>query len=153
MSYTPIIKFKKLHPNAQIPKAWSPNAVGLDIHAYLISETGRFNKAMVPPNTTVNIGTGLAVEPPPGYFIFVVPRSGLGRYSISVTNSPGTIDPDYRGEIRVLVYNGGIEPFYVEHGMRLAQLILMPAPRYRIEEVYVLSHTERGDRGFGSTGT
>lgn len=153
MNEIPTLKFKRLHPNAQIPRAWSPDAVGLDIHAYLISETGRYNKAVVPPQTTVNIGTGLAVEAPPGYFIFVVPRSGLGKYSISVTNSPGTIDPDYRGEIQVLVYNGGIENFYVEHGMRIGQLILMPAPRYRIIEAATLSPTERGDRGFGSTGT
>lgn len=148
-----VLKFKRLQANAQIPRAWTPDSVGLDVHAYLISETGRHNKAVVPPHTTVNIGTGLAVEPPPGHFIFVVPRSGLGKYSISITNSPGTVDPDYRGEIRVLVYNGGVENFWIEHGMRIGQLILVPAPRYRIEEVAVLSHTERGERGFGSTGT
>lgn len=149
---SPTLRFKKLHPLAQIPKRWSSEAVGLDVHALLISETGRYNKTVVPPHSTVNVGTGLAFEPPPGCFVFCVPRSGLGKYSISVTNSPGTIDPDYRGELRVLVYNGSVHNFWIEHGMRIAQLIVMPVVRYEIAEAAELSQTERGDRGFGSTG-
>lgn len=149
----PVLRFKKLHPQAQIPKAWSPGAIGYDVHAYLMSEKGIALKTMIPPHTTSNIGTGLLIEPPPGFFIFVCPRSGFGKYSISITNSPGIIDPDYRGELRVLMYNGGIESFYVEHGMRIAQLVAMPVYRLPIAEATHLSPTERGDRGFGSTGT
>lgn len=152
MNDLPQLKFKKLYPEAQIPRRWTPDAVGLDVHAYLVSETGRLLKATIPPSSTRNIGTGLLIEPPRGYYVSVVPRSGLGVHSITVTNSPGTIDPDYRGELKVLVYNGGIENVYIEHGMRIAQLILMPVFRYEIVEAAELSPTERGDRGFGSTG-
>jgi dUTP diphosphatase len=148
----PVLRVKKLYPQAQVPKAWSPGAVGYDVHAYLISEKGHAIKTVIPPSCTVNIGTGLLIEPPPDYFIFVCPRSGFGKYSISITNSPGIIDPDYRGELRVLLYNGGYENFWVEHGMRIAQLVAMPVHRVLIVEATHLSPTERGDRGFGSTG-
>jgi dUTP pyrophosphatase len=107
----------------------------------------------VPPHTTINIGTGLLVEAPQGYFLFVCPRSGLGKYSISITNTPGTIDPDYRGELRVLVYNGGHDNFWVEHEMRVAQIIALPVHYVEAMEVRELSPSSRGDRGFGSTGT
>lgn len=150
---SPILRFKKLYPQAQIPKAWSPGAIGYDVHAYLLSEKGHATKRVVPAHSTVNIGTGLLIEPPPGFFIFVCPRSGLGKYSISVTNSPGIIDPDYRGEVRVLVYNGGYDNFWVEHGMRIAQLVVMPVYRLPIVEATILSPSERGERGFGSTGS
>lgn len=153
MSDIPVLRFKKLYPTAEIPKSWTPGAVGYDVHAHLMSESGRPVKSVIPPSSTVNIGTGLLIEPPPGYFIFVCPRSGLSKYSISITNSPGIIDPDYRGELRVLIHNGGIENFWIEHGMRIAQLVLLPVQRLHIVEATHLSHSERGERGFGSTGT
>lgn len=152
MNDQPAIKFKKLHPNAQIPKAWSPGAIGYDVHAFLLSESGHATKRVVPAHSTINIGTGLLIEPPPGYFLFVCPRSGLGAHSISVTNSPGIIDPDYRGELRVLVYNGGYSNFWIEHQMRIAQLVALPVHRLPIVEATHLSTSERGERGFGSTG-
>jgi dUTP pyrophosphatase len=149
------VKFAKLHPEAVLPKRWSDEAVGYDIHAHILSEHGRPSKKLAPPCSTVNIPTGLAVEPPPGHFLFVIPRSGLGKYSVSVTNSPGLIDPDYRGEIMVLLYNGSYVNFYVEHGMRVAQLVVLPAVAAVMQEVELeeLSRTNRGIQGFGSTGT
>lgn len=148
------VKFAKLHPEAVLPKRWSDEAVGYDLHAHILSEHGRPSKMLAPPCSTINVATGLAVEPPPGHFIFVIPRSGLGKYSLSVTNSPGLIDPDYRGELRVLVYNGSYINQYIEHGTRIAQMLVLPAVPIVIQEVELqeLSKTNRGDQGFGSTG-
>ena len=98
---SPQLKFKKLHPQAHIPKTWSEHAVGYDIHALLLSENGHTLRKLIPPCSTINIPTGLACEPPPGHYVLVLPRSGLGKHSITVTNSPGLIDPDFRGEISV----------------------------------------------------
>lgn len=148
----PMLKFKKLHAAAQVPRRWSDNAVGYDLHALLLSETGHTLRKVVPPCSTINVPTGLAVEPPPGHYLLVLPRSGLGKHSISVTNSPGLIDPDYRGEIRVLVYNGSYLNYWIEHGQRIAQLIILPLIKVNITEVPQLSETERGEAGFGSTG-
>lgn len=147
-----IVKIRKLNPEAKIPKRWSKGAVGYDLHACLLSETGRPLKAVVPPHSTTNIPTGLAVECPEGYFLFVVPRSGLAKHSITVTNSPGLIDPDYRGEIRVLIHNGGHQHFWIEHEMRIAQLVILPITVGAVIEAKELSSTERGELGFGSTG-
>ena len=148
----PHLKFKKLHPAAHVPRRWSDNAVGYDLHALLLSETGHSLRKVVPPCSTINVPTGLAIEPPPGYYCLVLPRSGLGKHSISVTNSPGLIDPDYRGEIQVLVYNGSYINHWIEHDQRIAQLIVMPLIRINVTEVPQLSETERGALGFGSTG-
>lgn len=147
-----ILKFQLLHPDAKLPRRWTSGAVGYDLHAYLKTESGRASKVLIPPRTTVNVSTGLLVEPPPTHFLMVCPRSGLGKHSISVTNSPGIIDSDYRGELRVLVYNGGLQNFWVEHEMRIAQLLAIPMTPLRIETVSELSETERGRDGFGSTG-
>lgn len=147
------VKFQRLHPEAHLPRRWSNEAVGYDLHAYLIGDGGRPIKRIIAPNYTLNIPTGIAVETPPGYFIFVCPRSGLGKHSISITNSPGLIDPDYRGEIMVLMYNGSYQNFYVEHDMRIAQLVVMPITPISIVEVKELTRTQRGTSGFGSTGT
>ena len=146
------IKFAKLYIDATLPRRWSPDAVGYDIHAYLKTEQDRPTKRVVAPNWTVNIPTGLTMEIPRTHFGFVCPRSGLGKDSISVTNSPGIIDPDFRGELCVLVYNGSYQNHWVEHGDRIAQLVIMPVTPILIEEVAALSETERGRLGFGSTG-
>jgi len=151
--FMPVLRIAKLHPQARLPKRWSNGAVGYDLHAYIMTEYGKPSKTLVPPCSTVNIATGLSIETPKDCFMFVCPRSGLGRHSISVTNSPGLIDPDYRGEIRVLVYNGSYVNFWVEHDMRIAQLVVMPITPINILEVKELSSTERGAAGFGSTGT
>jgi len=146
------IKIVRLHPQAKFPKRWTGSAIGYDLHALLLSETGHPIKRALSVRDTVNIPTGLAIELPPGYFGFVTSRSGLAKNSISVTNSPGLIDPDYRGEIMVMLYNGSNFTHWIEHDMRIAQLIIMPETRSHIVEVKELSKTERGAAGFGSTG-
>jgi dUTP diphosphatase len=146
------IRFSKLHPEAKLPRRWSPDAVGFDIHALLLTEYGRPTKRVVGPNSTINVPTGLSVEIPRSHFAFVCPRSGLGRHSISVTNAPGIIDPDYRGEICVMVYNGSYVNHWIEHDDRIAQLVIMPVTEIMIQEVETLSETQRSVAGFGSTG-
>jgi dUTP pyrophosphatase len=147
------LKFVKLHPDAHLPRRWSNGAVGFDLHAYVKTEQGKPTKRVVGPNSTINISTGLRIEIPLSHFGMVVPRSGLGRHSLSVTNSPGIIDPDYRGELCVLVYNGSYVNHWIEHETRIAQLVIVPVTHVTINEVKALSTTERGEEGFGSTGT
>ncbi len=147
------IKFVKMYPDAKLPRRWSSQAVGFDLHAYVKTEQGKANKRVVGPNSTINISTGLRIEIPSSHFGMVVPRSGLGRHSLSVTNSPGIIDPDYRGELCVLVYNGSYVNHWIEHETRIAQLVIIPVTPITINEVSSLSITERGEEGFGSTGT
>src|SRR5262245_33615019 len=146
-------KFAKLPPDARLPRRWSSDAVGFDLHAYLKTEYGRPTKRVIGPNSTLNLPTGLRVEIPRSHFAFVCPRSGMARHSISITNSPGIIDPDYRGEICVMVYNGSYVNHWVEHDDRIAQLVIMPVTQITISEVAELSPTPRGEQGFGSTGT
>jgi dUTP pyrophosphatase len=99
------------------------------------------------------VPTGLAVALPPGHELQVRPRSGLAlKHGLLVANSPGTVDEDYRGEIKVILLNAGTEPFRVERGMRLAQGVLAPVTRIRWQEVESLDETARGQGGFGSTG-
>ena len=107
----------------------------------------------IPPGGRVAIPTGLAVALPAGHELQVRPRSGLAlKHGILVANSPGTVDEDYRGEIKVILLNAGAEPFWVERGMRLAQGVLAPVTRIRWQEVESLDETARGQGGFGSTG-
>lgn len=147
------VKIRRLHPEAILPKSWSDQACGLDLHAMLLTENGRPNNAIVSKNASRELPTGIAVECPRGYYALVVSRSGLARNNIFVTNSPGIIDPDYRGELKVLLYNGGFQAHYVKHGDRIAQLIFAPFVPASVREVEVLSETLRGEAGFGSTGT
>jgi dUTP pyrophosphatase len=102
---------------------------------------------------SVGMDLAAAVGDPPGYEAQVRPRSGLAvKYGISLVNTPGTIDSDYRGEVKVPVVNHGAEPFTVTRGMRIAQMIVMPVPRVTLVEVSELPETERGEGGFGHTG-
>lgn len=146
------VKFSKLYPDAHLPQRFSMDAVGFDLHAYVKTEYGKESKRVVAPNSTINISTGLRIELPRTHFAFVCPRSGYGKLSISVTNSPGIIDPDYRGEICVLVYNGSYVNHWVQHEDRIAQLVILPVTNITIREVDALSPTGRGEAGFGSTG-
>lgn len=145
--------FKRMSPEAILPKTYSEQAAGYDIYACLISDEGRPNKMLIPPNTTRNVPTGLLIEPPPGYAVLVLSRSGLASKSIFVANAPGLVDPDYRGELRVLLHNGGHESTYIEHEQRIAQLLLIPLVPIEIVELQELSPTGRGESGFGSTGS
>ena len=99
------------------------------------------------------IPTGIAIEIPPGYEAQIRPRSGLAiRHGITLLNTPGTIDADYRGEIKVIVINLGSEDFVIKRGDRIAQMVICPVVKVELQEVEELSSTERSDGGFGSTG-
>lgn len=149
---TTLLKFRKLHPTASVPKTWSESAAALDLHAHLISETGRPINLILPPRMTRMVPTGIEIEVPPKHFGAVCSRSGLAGRSIWVANAPGVIDPDYRGEIKVLLHNGGIETQYIKHDDRIAQLLLIPYAVATVLETSKLSETARGASGFGSTG-
>jgi len=108
---------------------------------------------VVPPGSTVLVPTGFAIAVPPGYEAQVRPRSGLAiKHQIGIMNSPGTIDPDYRGEVRIILTNFGKEPFVIRRGDRIAQMIIAPYVRAEWEERETLETTQRGAGGFGHTG-
>jgi len=107
----------------------------------------------IAPGARALIPTGFAIALPPGYELQIRPRSGLAlKHGILLPNSPGTIDEDYRGEIQIIVMNGGAEPFTITPAMRIAQAILAPVTRATLQEVEILDTTSRGTGGFGSTG-
>ena len=111
------------------------------------------NRTMAPGERAL-IPTGLAMALPDGYEAQIRPRSGLAlKYGVSLVNTPGTIDADYRGEIGVILINHGHEPFVIERGMRIAQMVIAPYTRAQFSEVIDLPTTQRGQGGFGSTGT
>jgi dUTP pyrophosphatase len=108
---------------------------------------------VVAPGGRALVPTGLRIAVPPGYEAQIRPRSGLAlRNGITLPNSPGTIDSDYRGEVQIILLNAGDEPFTVERGDRIAQLVVAPVARVAFEETAGLDDTERGDGGFGHTG-
>lgn len=132
-----------------IPKYQSAAAAGADIHAAL--EHGE--ELSIAPFCREIIPTGLTVEIPVGYHIEIRSRSGLAaKNGVMVLNSPGTIDSDYRGEIKIILFNGGGQPFPVKRGDRIAQMVLMPHFQASWTIARKLSETERGAGGFGSTG-
>lgn len=107
----------------------------------------------IAPGGRALVPTGLAVALPAGHELQVRPRSGLAlKHGLLVANAPGTVDEDYRGEIKIILLNAGTEPFRVERGMRIAQGVLAPVTRIRWAEVATLDETARGEGGFGSTG-
>jgi dUTP pyrophosphatase len=137
----------RLHEDAVVPERAYTGDAGLDLAACERVELGPGQRAVV--------GTGLAVAIPEGYAGFVQPRSGLAaRHGLSVVNSPGLVDSGYRGELRVVLLNtDASEPFVVEPGMRIAQLVVLPVPELELVEVDELPSSERGVRGFGSSAT
>lgn len=139
----------RLDPRAHVPAYQSDQAAGLDLAACLPpDETIRLE-----PGQIAMVRTGLAVAIPPGFEGQVRPRSGLAsRFGITLPNAPGTIDADYRGEILVPLINLGRQPFTIEHGLRVAQLIIAPVARVQVVTVASLDVTPRGANGFGSTG-
>ncbi len=141
------IKFRRLSPLAVVPAYQSEHAAGLDLHAAIDQpvaiEAGAI--AMIP--------CGFALEIPHGFEGQVRPRSGLAaKYGISIPNAPGTVDSDYRGEMKVALINHGRSAFTVEPSMRVAQLVIAPVATARICECAELTETVRGSGGFGSTG-
>ena len=139
------IKIKKLNKKAIIPAYQTKEAAGFDLHS--------IEDVVIKPGERKLIGTGLAFEIEFGFEVQIRPRSGLAyKHGITVLNTPGTIDSDYRGEIKVLLINHGSEPFEIKKGERIAQAVIAPVIQAEIVEVENLSDTERGSGGFGSTG-
>ncbi len=141
-----------------IPIRVLPNGEGLQLPAYATAGSAGMD-VLAAEDTTLRpgarraIATGLAMAIPDGFEIQVRPRSGLAfKHGISVPNTPGTIDCDYRGELKILLINHGDEPFAIVRGDRIAQLVLAPVVRAQWREVDTLDDTPRGDGGFGSTG-
>lgn len=141
------IKYKKILPDVEAPICATEGSAGTDLRACVNCEV------ILNPGETKIIPTGLAFEIPDGCFGMVCPRSGLAaKYGISILNSPGIIDSDYRGEVKVVLVNHSKTDFVVENGMRIAQLIIVPFQKAEWGEVAELSDTKRADGGFGSTG-
>ncbi len=140
------VMIKKLKETAIIPEYHSKSASGADIYACLEKEI------VIQPLEIALIPTGIAIEIPSGYEVQIRPRSGLATKGIILPNSPGTIDSDYRGEIKVILMNLGKEPFIIHPHDRIAQMVLAKYEKIEFEEVEELSATERGSGGFGSTG-
>jgi len=133
----------------RLPSYQSAHAAGLD----LVAAVPRGEPVKLPPGARALIPTGFVLELPRGYEAQVRPRSGLAlKHGITVLNSPGTIDADYRGEVMVLLVNLGHETFMVQRGDRIAQAVIASAAHVEIVLVEALSATDRGDGGFGSTG-
>jgi dUTP pyrophosphatase len=141
------VQIRRLRPDAMLPRYQTADAAGMDLHAAL-------DTAMqLAPGAVAAIPTGLAMAIPRGYEGQVRPRSGLAaKHAVTVVNAPGTIDADYRGEVKVLLINHGREPFAIAHGDRVAQLIIAPVVQAELAVVEELSETDRGAGGFGSTG-
>lgn len=135
-------------PGASVPLYATEGAAGADLCAYLPSgpiTLKRGERALIP--------TGITMEVPVGYEAQIRPRSGLALHNgVSILNSPGTIDSDYRGEVKVIVINLGEESYTIEHNERIAQLVVAPVFRTSFEVVDTLSPSKRGEEGFGSTG-
>jgi len=139
------LPIQKVRPGAVVPGRAYAGDAGLDLAATERIELGPGERAVVP--------TGLAVAIPEGYAGFVQPRSGLAsRHGITIVNTPGLVDSGYRGELMVVLHNTDrTEPFVVEAGMRIAQLVVLPIPEVELVEVEELPASERGARGFGSS--
>lgn len=150
ISNQPVLKIRTLDPRATRPAYQTPGSAGLDISACLPESTPRLSIA---PMQIVTVPTGLAIAIPEGFEGQVRARSGLStKHGIGLPNAPGTIDSDYRGELRIALINLGQKTFEVEHAMRIAQLVIAPVARVQVQEVESLDETMRGTGGFGSTG-
>ena len=142
------ILIKRLSKNVSLPKYETSGSSGMDLAADIATSIG------INPGKTAIIPTGLAVSIPDGFEIQIRPRSGLAaKMNITVLNTPGTIDADYRGEIKVILINLSDKVFLVEKGLRIAQMVVCPIIQAQLEEVDELNNTDRGKGGFGSTGT
>lgn len=133
-----------------LPEQQSADAAGMDLAAAVPAST----PLVLAPGARALVPTGFAMELPTGFEAQIRPRSGLAhKHGVTVLNAPGTIDADYRGEVKILLINLGTEAFTVERGMRIAQMVVQPVPRVTLIEVEQLNRSTRGSGGFGSTGT
>lgn len=144
------LRVQRLSPRAAVPAYQTPGSAGLDLSACLPEDHSTIT---IEPGRIVLVPTGLAVAIAAGFEGQVRARSGLStKHGIGLPNAPGTIDSDYRGELRVALINFSKEPFTVTHGMRIAQLVISPVAHAEIHTVDSLDDTTRGTGGFGSTG-
>ena len=151
----PVIRLKRLDgsdPEIALPDYETVGAAGADLRANLAA-LDRANGLTLAPGERALVPTGLAMEIPRGFEVQIRPRSGLAlKHGISIPNSPGTIDEDYRGPVGVILINLGQEPFTIGHGDRIAQMVVAPVVQATFETATELSETKRGAGGFGSTG-
>lgn len=153
-----MLQFYKLHPEAKEPVRAYTEAAGFDLHALLLTEKGNPSAMYILPGQSKAIPTGLVVRPPNGLHFVICSRSGLALHEppIFVANAPGIVDPDYTGELKVILYNGGQNVYGVRHGERIAQLLVWRNCPLGWEELNELPEPDtleqRGARGFGSTG-
>ena len=141
------VQFKRLRPDAVVPQYMTEHAAGMDL------TTAIDEPFVLQPGARHAFDTGLAMAIEPGFEGQVRPRSGLARtYGVTIVNAPGTIDSDYRGEVKVILANLGSDPFPIARGERIAQLVPAPVQHARFAEVEELEETARGAGGFGSTG-
>jgi dUTP pyrophosphatase len=144
-----MIRIKRLSSGSDLPLPvrMTEHAAGFDLHAAV-------DQAITLQQDEIQlVPCGFAMAIPPGYEAQVRPRSGVAsRYGITMINGPGTIDADYRGEVQVPLINLGKQPFVIERGMRIAQMVIMPVPEVQLVEVEELDETPRGHGGFGHTG-
>ena len=141
------VLIKKLDPKVTLPSYKTKGASGMDLMAFVKE------KIVIKPQTSALIPTGLSVAFSEDYEIQIRPRSGLAaKNNISVLNTPGTIDSDYRGELKIIIFNHSNHDFVVENNNRIAQMILTPIAKIELEEANELPKTLRGGGGFGSTG-
>ena len=141
------VLIKKLDPLVKMPSYKTTGASGMDLMAFIK------HPIIVAPKTSFLVPTGLSMAFSEDYEIQIRPRSGLAaKNNISVLNTPGTIDSDYRGEIKIIIYNHGDHSFTINNGDRIAQMILAPVVKMNFEEIDDLPKTLRGKGGFGSTG-
>ena len=138
---------KKLDPKVKLPSYKTKGSSGMDLMAFIS------NPIKVPPNNLALIPTGLSIAIPDDVEVQIRPRSGLAAKSnIGILNTPGTIDSDYRGELKIILFNHGSKEFIINNNDRIAQMVLMPVLKIDFEEVDELPNTLRGSGGFGSTG-
>ena len=141
------VLIKKLDPNVVLPVYKSDGASGMDLMAFIEEPI------KIPPNSSYLVPTGLSMAFSEDYEVQIRPRSGLAaKNNITVLNTPGTIDSDYRGEIKVILFNHGKKDFLINNKDRIAQMVLTPVIKMQLEETDSLPDTLRGDGGFGSTG-
>lgn len=143
------VAIKRIRPGAETPFPcyMTSHSAGMDLYADLVEDF------LLPPGSRALVPTGIAIALPDGYEAQIRPRSGLAlKHGISLVNSPGTIDSDYRGEIGVIMINHGTEPFLIKPGERVAQMVVARFSRIEWQEVSELENTSRGEGGFGHTG-
>lgn len=144
-----IVKIRRIpgRGNLPLPSYMTSHAAGMDIYADVDSDI------VLSPGERTLVPTGISIQLPDGYEAQIRPRSGLAlRNGVTLVNSPGTIDPDYRGEIGVIIINHGAEPFMIRRGERIAQMVFAPFASAELFETEELAETPRGDGGFGHTG-